>query len=317
MAIAVPFAFCENMATLATGSRPASPHSREARLIGRILCVLTLALALRTPCTAANPTLADALRGAKAGDMRAQYIVGMMYLLGQGTQPNLAEAVRWLESSARSGMPHALVALASLHDIGHGVPLDTARATQLRQQAAKAGNSTARAQLEADVKMPGARDFRRADALTDFKRYADAFPYAKRSAEAGSPDGQELLGRAYLYGFGTAKNIPAAIAWFRKSDAGGAAAGSRALGYVYEFGVGVAVHRPTALMYYDRAAARGSVIAKKVAANLRSPDYDRVVRPSTGSGVTFCTSGMVWDSSMSYCRSSLPYDPPLMPTSSQ
>lgn len=289
-------------------------------MIARTLCFLmAIACLARAPLAAANPSLAEALKRAKAGDIGSQYVTGMMYLFGQGTQPNLAEGVRWLESSARSGLPQALVALAVLYDIGYGVPLDTGRATELREQAAKTGNPTARAQLEADRKMPGAHDFRRADALTDFKQYAGAFPYAKRSADAGSPDGQELLGRAYLYGFGTRKDVAEAIKWFRKSDAGGSAAGSRAMGYVYEFGVGVKADRPTALRYYDRAAARGSAIAKKVAANLRSPDYDRPARSNSGSGdggTTFCTSGMVWDSSMGYCRSGLPYDPPLMPTNS-
>ncbi len=286
-------------------------------MLRRVLLVLAAGLVILVPGSAANPSLADTLRGAKAGDARAQYVAGMMYLFGQDTPPNLTEGVRWIEMSARSGMPQALVALAVLYDIGHGVPLNVERATQLRQQAAKAGNPTARAQLEADVKMPGVRDFRRGGALDDFKQYAAAFVYAKKSAEAGSPDGQELLGRAFLFGHGTAKNPAEAIKWFLKSDAGGSAGGSRGMGYVYEFGVGVAVDRKKALMYYDRAAARGSAIAKKVAANLRSPDYDRPPPSNSGGGgQTFCTSGMVWDSGMGYCRSPLSFDPPNMPTRS-
>ena len=173
-------------------------------------------LALCAPGLAANPSFGDALRRAKDGDAGSQYVVGMMYLFGQGTRADAAEGARWTQSSARLGMPQALVALAALHDIGQGVPLDAAKATQLRQQAADAGNSTARAQLETDRKLPGTRDFRRADALTDFKRYADALPYAKRSAEAGSPDGQELLARAYLLGRGTPKNYAAALDCSRK-----------------------------------------------------------------------------------------------------
>jgi TPR repeat protein len=266
---------------------------------------------------AADPSLAETVRRAKAGDSGAQYVAGMMYLFGQGTKADVPEAIRWLEMSAKAGMPQALVAMASLSDIGYGVPLDFARATQLRQQAAKIGNPTARAQLDADQRLPGARDFRRADALTDFKQYSAALPYARKSAEAGSPDGQELLGRALLFGYGTAKNPAEAIQWFLMSDAGGAAAGSRAMGYVYEFGVGVPVDRKKALVYYDRAAARGSQIAKKVAANLRSPDYDRPPPRNTGGGgITFCTGGMVWDSGFGYCRPSAASDPPNTPTNS-
>jgi uncharacterized protein len=284
----------------------------------RAVCWLITLLALCAPVFAANPPFGDALRRAKDGDAGSQYVAGMMYLFGQGTRPDAAEGARWIQSSARLGLPQALVALAALHDIGHGVPLDAGKATQLRQQAADAGNSTAKAQLEADRRLPGTRDFRRADALTDFKRYADALPYAKRSAEAGSPDGQELLARAYLLGRGTARNYAAALELFKKADAAGTAAGARGLAYIYEFGVGVNVDRKLALKYYDRAAARGSVIAKQAAANLRSPDYDQPPPASGGGGggTTFCTSGHVWDSGFGYCRPPNTSDPPLMPTQS-
>ncbi|MET0280206.1 MAG: tetratricopeptide repeat protein [Steroidobacteraceae bacterium] len=279
----------------------------------RMACWLIMILAASAPALAANPSFPDALRAAKAGDARSQYIVGMMYLFGDGTKASPTEGARWIETSARTGMPQALVAMATLLDIGHGVPLDVDRATQLRTQAASAGNPTARAQLEADRKQPGTHDFRRADALDDFHRYADAFPYAKRSAEAGHPDGMDLLGRAYLMGHGTAKNDALALQWFRKAEAAGSMGGARSMGYVYEFGRGVAVNRKEALKYYDRAAARGSDIAKQAAANLRSPDYDQPPpQPSGGNGITYCTLPYVYDFSMGYCRAQSTSDPPNM-----
>ena len=235
--------------------------------MSRMLRTLAVMFALLVPCSAANPPLAVALKAAKAGDAGSQYTVGMMYLFGQGTKQDIPEGTRWMEASAKTGMPQALVALAILYDIGQGVPLDVARATQLRQQAAKAGNPTARGQLEEDVKMPGQHDFRRASALTDFKLYAAALPYAKRSAEAGSANGQLLLGRAYHFGLGTPVNYGEALKLYLKSDEGKLADGSRAVAYMYEFGLGVAVDRKTALVYYDRAAARGSDLAKRAAAN--------------------------------------------------
>jgi TPR repeat protein len=252
--------------------------------MNRALKFLVATCLLLVPCIAANPPFADALKAAKAGDKNSQYIVGMMYLFGQGTKQNIPEGARWIETSARAGVPQAQVALAALYDVGQGVPLDAARATQLRQQAAKAGNPTARGQLEEDVKLPGQRDFRRASALTDFKLYAAALPYAQRSAEAGSANGQLLLGRAHHFALGTPKNHAEALKWYLKSDAGKLADGSRAVAYMYEFGLGVAVDRKTALVYYDRAAARGSALAKRAAANLRSPDYDRPANFNGGGG---------------------------------
>jgi TPR repeat protein len=266
---------------------------------------------------AATPAFERALRDAKAGDTRSQYVVGMMYLFADGTTRNPEEGARWIERSANAGMPQGLVALAAITDIGYGVKLDEARATQLREQAAKAGNSTARSQLDLDRKLPGTRDFRRADALWDFRRYNEALPYAKKSADAGNPDGQELLGRSYLLGRGTAKNYDAAMALFRKADAAGTAQGARSLAYMYEFGLGVAVNRKEALKYYDRAAARGSSIARQAAANLRSPDYDQPPPPSGGgSGTVFCSSSYVYDFGMGYCRAPSESDPPNMQNNS-
>jgi TPR repeat protein len=232
-----------------------------------------------------NPSLREALAAAQSGDARAQYIVGMMYLFGQGTPRDLPRAVTWLEQSADAKVPQALVALAGLSDVGLGVPLDVARADQLRQQAARTGNSTARGQIDDDRRMPGQRDFRRASLLTELQRFPEALPYAKTSAQAGNANAQLLLGRAYHFGLGVAVDKPAALAWYQRSDAGGLADGSRAVAYMYEFGEGVGVDRRKALHYYDRAASRGSGLARRAAANLRSPDYDQPARrQGEGSG---------------------------------
>lgn len=222
-----------------------------------------------------NPSIRETLPRARAGDAGAQYMTGMMYLFGQGTGQNMQEAARWLQASAKGGVPQAMVAMAALYDVGVVVPFDAARATELRQQAARAGNATARAQLNEDATMRGFRDFRRANTLTDLKLYAQAVPFARKAAAAGSASGQLLLGRAYHFALGVPVDKAAALKLYVQSSDGGLADGSRAVGYMYEFGQGVGVDRRQALRYYDLAAARGSKIARINAANLRSPDYDR------------------------------------------
>jgi uncharacterized protein len=235
---------------------------------------LSAILILSTVQVFANPSLRETLPAARAGDARAQYIAGMTYLFGQGTRQDITEAARWLGLSARAGIPQAMVALASLYDVGHGVPFDRDRATQLRQQAARSGNPTARGQLADDIRLPGQRDFRRANVLTDLRLYHEAIPYAKKAA-TGSANAQLLLGRAYHFGLGSPVDLRAAVSLYQRSAAGGLADGNRALAYMYEFGLGVRVDRQKALFYYDRAAAKGSGKAHQAAANLRSPDYDR------------------------------------------
>ena len=124
-------------------------HTAGFRALGRTL-ILALVLGVAgigAVCAQGNPPFREVLAAANGGDARAQSIAGMTYLLGQGTRQDSPAAVRWLQQSAQAGLPQALVALAGLHDVGQGVPFDANRATQLRQQAARAGNSTARSQL--------------------------------------------------------------------------------------------------------------------------------------------------------------------------
>lgn len=259
------------------------------------------------PCAAENPSLAQALQAAKSGDMRAQYIAGTMYMLGDGARQNLAEAVRWLQLSSQGGLSPAMVALANLYDVGQGVPLDIERSNQLRQQAARAGNAIASGQLEDDRKMPGQRDFRRANVLYDLKLYSNSIPYAKRAAAEGNGNGLYLLGRANHFGLGVPVNLAEAARLYRAATDSGLDDAARHLAYMYEFGLGVKANRVTALMYYDRSAAAGNELAKRAAANLRSPEYDAPVNYGSGASPFptshDCPSGSTWNGA-GRCRDS-------------
>ena len=275
----------------------------------KILCSLAITWAFYTlPCAAQNPSLANALKAAKSGDIRAQYIAGTMYMLGDSTRQNIPEGARWLQRSAEGGLPQALVALANLYDVGQGVPLDTARAADLRQQAVRAGNATARGMIEDDRKMPGQADFRRANVLYDLKLYDATIPYAKRAAAAGSGNAQYLLGRANHWGLGVPVNLPEAVRLYRAATDRGLEDAARHLAYMYEFGLGVPVNRKTALVYYDRSAAAGNKLARQAAANLRSPEYDAPVNYGSGASpipttTHDCPSGSSWNGA-GRCRDS-------------
>jgi uncharacterized protein len=269
-----------------TRSTDRDSGTAQHRLLSLCLSLSSAILLINAVPVFANPSLRETLPAAQAGDARAQYIAGITYLFGQGTRQDIPEAARWLGLSARAGLPQAMVALASLYDVGQGVPFDSDRATQLRQQAARSGNPTARGQVADDLRLHGQRDFRRASVLTDIHLYREAIPYAKKAAAAGSANAQLLLGRAYHFGLGSPVDMRAAVSLYQRSAAGGLADGNRALAYMYEFGLGVRVDRQKALFYYDRAAAKGSDKARQAAANLRSPDYDRPPQQNSGTEPT-------------------------------
>jgi hypothetical protein len=190
------------------------------------------------PALAANPSLPDALTRAKAGDAGSQDIVGMMYMFGQGTRQNLPEAARWLEKSTAGGLPQAQVALAALADVGQGVPLDTERAQHLRQQAADAGNPTARGQLEALRKLPGQAEFMRAQVLVDLKMPTLAIPHAQWAADQGNAGARFLMGWFNHGGNGMPVDFAAARAYCQKAAGQGYVQAMRGLAYMNEFGQG-------------------------------------------------------------------------------
>ena len=259
-------------------ARPSTTKSLVRRAFHSVyVCVL-----LAPACLAQNLTLSDALRAANSGDPRAQFMVGMMSLTGDGARQDIGRGAEWLEKSARGDVAPAMVALANIYDAGAGVPIDTARATQWRQRAADMGNDVARGQIADDRRMPGQHDFRKANTLIDLKLYNDAIPYAQRAAAAGSVNAGLLLGRAYHFGIGVPVNYTEAIRWYRQSADRGLEDAQRHLAYMYEFGLGVPVNRKLALVYYDRSAAQGDALARHAAANLRSPEYDRPPPASFG-----------------------------------
>ena len=243
----------------------------STRTLG-IPCVLISCI---VTCLAQNPRYSDVLDRANAGDVRAEFMAGMMLVTGDGAAQNIPVGAQWLEKSAKGGIPQAMINLANLYDAGAGVPLDTARAEELRQRAAELGEPTAKGQIADDRRMPGQHDFRRANTLADLKLYNQAFPFAEKAATAGSVNAGLLLGRFYHFGIGVPVNLKEAVRWYRQSADRGLEDGQRHLAYMYEFGLGVQKDRKLALLYYDRSAAQGNALAKHAAANLRSPDYDQ------------------------------------------
>jgi len=81
------------------------------------------------------------------GDVQAQELVGMMYLLGPALFSNdvaadLARAANWLRAAALNGSAKAQFVLAQMYRTGVGVPADAARAAALLAEATRQSVST-------------------------------------------------------------------------------------------------------------------------------------------------------------------------------
>ncbi len=130
----------------------------------------------------------------------AEYRVGLCYLQGKGVPASRAEGRRWLELAASQGFAEAQAALATLLVTGLAEDAPVGRRM-------------------------GAFSEERA-AQPDF---ITAERWARRAAEAGSADGQALLGYVLSVGPEAIQNLEQAEEWYERAAAGGSAQGM--LGY--------------------------------------------------------------------------------------
>lgn len=84
---------------------------------------------------------------AKAGDAKAQYVLGIMYLNEMVKPPSETAAVEHLSKSGDSGFEKAQVELARMYREGHGVKQDFAKSFLWSKKAAEAGDVGAQLQV--------------------------------------------------------------------------------------------------------------------------------------------------------------------------
>ena len=120
---------------------------------------------------------------AQAGDARAQFNLGRMYLQGDGGPRDYAQALKWSEAAANQDIPGAQYILGRMLDEGLGVRPDPERAAAWYGRAATRGFSSAQVRL-ADLIVAGR------GAPVDLQRAAELYGAA---AEQGDADAQFKL----------------------------------------------------------------------------------------------------------------------------
>jgi hypothetical protein len=69
-------------------------------------------------------------KAAEHGHSRAQYRLGMAYLLGEGVERNTEQATQWFRKAAKQGETNAAKRLSLAYTIGQGVPQDMAESAK-------------------------------------------------------------------------------------------------------------------------------------------------------------------------------------------
>ena len=121
--------------------------SRLVVCIALVVATLTACVQTQDEHSPAAQALADLRASAEAGDAKAQFILGGMYVIGVGVPQDTAEAVAWYRRAAEQGDARAQYNLGGMYRKGRGVPQDAAGAIAWYRRAAEQGHARAQYNL--------------------------------------------------------------------------------------------------------------------------------------------------------------------------
>ena len=195
------------------------------------------------------------LIGVELANMQAAAMlsVGMCYHLGDKTEQDVVEAMKYFQLAADKEDLNGLYCLAIYYMTGTGIEKDEAKGLALFTEAAEKGNAKAQLQL--------AKCHR--EGLGTKASPDEALRWLERAADAGSPEAQTHLGHYYDTGTGGVKQDEAeAIRCYKLAAEQGHSVALMNLGSCYFRGAaGAAPDKPAAIQYWAEAANGGSMEA--------------------------------------------------------
>jgi TPR repeat protein len=148
---------------------------------------------------------------ANKGDARAELVIGLKYLSGDGVAANDAQAARWLSRAANGGNAVAQNHLGALYQSGRGVTRDIAQAKHWYEAAAAQGDRHAMSNLAVLY----------AGGSGEGRDYATAARWFQRSASLGYVDAQFNLAVLFERGDGVPQSLLDAYRWYSIAAASG------------------------------------------------------------------------------------------------
>ncbi len=157
-----------------------------------------------TAQSAKAPTIAHLTQLANAGNAKAELIIGLKNLDGDGVAINEAEAAKWLERAAGKGEAIAAYRLGTLYERGHGVPADSKKALHWYAVAAGLGNRKAMHNLAVAY----------AEGSGTPKDLRQAAQWFAKAAALGLGDSEFNLAVLYERGMGVQQSLIDAYKWY-------------------------------------------------------------------------------------------------------
>jgi len=140
--------FQTNWPSFKDGSSGKSFREQKTEDMKRVASALALGKAMEqsprpSPAEIDRETLSSLMRSAEVGDARAEYEVGLKYVLGQGVERSYERAAAWFRKAAVQNHAEAQANLGYLLASGRGVPPDLDEAMSWWKAAAAGGSQRA------------------------------------------------------------------------------------------------------------------------------------------------------------------------------
>ena len=225
----------------------------------------SIVLVLSLTCVAA-PTWADYSAGEEAysrgdyatafrelnplaanGDARVEYLLGLMYVKGEGVPQDFKKAEYWWFLAAEQGHTQAQDNLGAMYTDGLGIPVDFKQAVRWYRSAAEQGEAKAQTNL-------GLLYAKGEGVPLDLKEAVQLFRLA---AEQGEAKAQFNLGVMYAEGQGVPQDFKEAMEWYYLAAMQGDADAYHNLGVMYATGDETLNDNVLAEMWFTLAAAHG------------------------------------------------------------
>ena len=148
---------------------------------------------------------------ATSGNAKAELVVGLKYLDGDGVAVSETDAAKWLERAAEAGLPVAQYRLGTMYERGRGVAADAVKSVHWYTLAAQAGNRKAMHNLAVAY----------ASGTGVAKNLAEAARWFSKAAALGLSDSQFNLAVLYERGLGVPQSLLDAYKWYAIAAAAG------------------------------------------------------------------------------------------------
>ncbi len=197
------------------------------------LAAVLLAIALQSACAAA-PAATTVESRAQAGDAKAMFKLGCMYVHGQGVAQNWGKAADWYEKAAQAGEPQAMYCIGFMYMQSRVREYDAERSSAWFAKAAKGLEKEAQA---GDAKAMTTLSGMYGSGYGVTRNKQKSHDWLERAATAGCVDAMAELGARYRYKYYGKVDYAKGLMWTQKAADAGNAQAMMDLSAIYRTGL--------------------------------------------------------------------------------